>query len=707
MTNAYMKWEATQGAFGMEGAPEPVVDPEDVEKEYRVKVINVFGLDSLCPWKPTLAIAARVLKLYRVVRLRCPNLSVQSWVKALSDVQARAFKPYQVQQFTICFDLYLEILRNVDARVKKALAEGETIFEMLHLRWKILNGSEKRAGGFRRERVAKRGGTERPDPRAANAGGDYYLTRERVNKWSKEVLAQQVQVPRSNDPEEDNLCQERWKNMSEEITEACIFLSLCRHGFVLLIADMVRSGELAKYGLAIADTLMDAFGEDTGLGYNIGCGFGTTIRNSPLGPKAKRLNFRMLVGSFHGHAHNRMCQLRYLATYVLGLEIEDLEGCESVYHRKQAITTYAAHVDTFETYTNLSTFLVNNYQQSLAILETENSLQFAMAQAGISGKDEFVRRLEEEKTYLRGLSKEPESETQKMDYYQRLVNLKARKKTFDEVFGEGSKANGIAKRHARENYDKVHNAVQEMEETLQVEARWTADGPEWNAAGLLVVTRRYRLCVNKLEELVLKRLFELTKMNMSQMGYKLRKHIAKALQVQSKTIWAALARYNLAAGSLTPKHQKLTWAEVVEYAFLSDFDILRDPTGNAALRDWATQGGRQLMDSFFRIERAKEEIPQLNIEICRLVTYICDEKIFLLAKEAEIIQMDPHLAYFIRKYRNQRGRSMKKKLGSWFTGTLEPGVRWAEAVEHDVEEEMDVDSDIDEAEAATVEAEIA
>ncbi|KAJ7710377.1 hypothetical protein B0H17DRAFT_914823, partial [Mycena rosella] len=454
----------------------------------------------------------------------------------------------------------------------------------------------------------------------------------------------------------------------------------------------------AKYGLAISDALMDAFGEDTGLGYDIGCGFETTIKNLPLGPKAKRLNFRMLVGSLHGHAHNRMWQLRYLATYALGLGIEDLEGCEryfsrsnalaricryvSVYHRKQAIAAYAAHVDTFEMYANLSTFLVKNYEQSLAILETETSLHFAMAQAGISGKDEFVRRLEEERTYLRGISKKPEAEIQQMDYYQRLANLEARKEKFDEVFGEGSKANGVAKRHARENYDKAHNAVQEMEQTLQIETRWTADGPEWNTARLLVVTRWYRLCVNKLEELVLKRLFELTKMNMSQTGYKLRKHIAKALQVRSKTIRAALACYNLAAGSLTPKHQKLTWAEVMEYAFLSDFDILQDPTGNATLRDWATQGGRQLMDSFFRIERAKEEIPRLNIEIRRLVTHIRDERIFLLAKEAEIIQTDPHLAHFIWKYHNQRGRfddnhmarlrSMKKKLGSSFTGTQRP-----------------------------------
>ncbi|KAJ7694545.1 hypothetical protein B0H17DRAFT_1131853 [Mycena rosella] len=244
-----------------------------------------------------------------------------------------------------------------------------------------------------------------------------------------------------------------------------------------------------------------------------------------------------------------------------------------------------------------------------------------------------------------------------------------------------------------ENYDNVHNhnAVQEMEQTLQIETQWLPDGEEWNAAVTLVVTRRYRLCINKLEELVLKRLFELTKMNMSQ---------------------TALACYNLAAHSLTPKRCKLTWDEVVEYAFLSNFNILQDPTSNAALRDW-------LMDSFFRIEWAKEEIPWLNIEIRRLITYICDERIFLVAKEAKVMETDPHMAYFIWKYHNHRGRSdgnhmtrlrlMKKKLGSRFTGMLVPGVRRTGAVECNVEDEMDMDSivDVDEAEAVAVEAEIA
>ena len=87
----------------------------------------------------------------------------------------------------------------------------------------------------------------------------------------------------------------------------------------------------AKYPLAIVDALLDAFGLKIGGGYDIGCDFETTIKNSDLGDKARNNHFRSLVGSFHGHAHNRLCQLSFLATYVKGMELEDLEGCEQFF----------------------------------------------------------------------------------------------------------------------------------------------------------------------------------------------------------------------------------------------------------------------------------------------------------------------------------------------------------------------------------------
>lgn len=168
-------------------------------------------------------------------------------------------------------------------------------------------------------------------------------------------------------------------------------------------------------------------------------------------------------------------------------------------------------------------------------------------------------------------------------------------------------------------------------------------------------------------------------------GYKLRKHIAKALQTRSKTIRTALGRYNAAATSLDPPRRTLKWEEVVEFTFLSDFDLLRDPEGNAVIRPWATPAARALMDTHFKILRAKEEIQRLNIEIRRLVTYIRDERDFLVAKEEEIRETDPDLAFFVHRYRMERGRfddthmkRLRKLQATYkerFTGTLEPGVR--------------------------------
>lgn len=124
-------------------------------------------------------------------------------------------------------------------------------------------------------------------------------------------------------------------------------------------------------------------------------------------------------------------------------------------------------------------------------------------------------------------------------------------------------------------------------------------------------------------------------------GYTLRRHIAKALQVRSKALRAALARYNSAAAALQPPQISMSWADVIDYAFLAHFDILRDPEGSAALRAWSDPLARALIDGHFKIQRAKEEIKRLNIEIRRFVTYMRDEKVFLLKKEAELTVEDP------------------------------------------------------------------
>src|ERR1700678_3114719 len=128
--------------------------------------------------------------------------------------------------------------------------------------------------------------------------------------------------------------------------------------------------------------MIDIFGADLGHGYDISWPLKTKINKSPLGLKAHAANHTCLVGAFHGHAHNRICQLSFLATYVKGMGLEDLEGCErffsksnalasslryaSVFHRHQKMIEFMKHMDTFETYANLSQcYLTCSYWQLL------------------------------------------------------------------------------------------------------------------------------------------------------------------------------------------------------------------------------------------------------------------------------------------------------------------------------------------------------
>lgn len=165
-------------------------------------------------------------------------------------------------------------------------------------------------------------------------------------------------------------------------------------------------------------------------------------------------------------------------------------------------------------------------------------------------------------------------------------------------------------------------------------------------------------------------------------GYKLRKHIAKALRSRSQALATALKKYNTAAGALTPKAPTLSWDQVVEYAFLSDFDLLRDCRQDVRQRPWAEPANRVLRDSYFKTQRAHEEIQRLNVEIRQVVTYVQDEDRFLLAKEAEVAKTDPFLAHQIKQYHGLRTRFntlhvhrfQKLAQMTGFSGDISPGV---------------------------------
>ncbi|KAJ7831313.1 hypothetical protein B0H14DRAFT_2592757 [Mycena olivaceomarginata] len=616
MVSAYIRYCAEQEMPAcLQDTPQP--GPPTVEEVYEITVVDMFDTSEvdvkLDPHGDGVA-PALILKGMVPCAPYKPNVAITV-----------PFRPYLSQQFSIAYDVYLAIWHQTDehvmnvlghnskwrlkhvcpARMYKLEGEDQLIFDMLT----TMDGNDSL------KRVLWR------LPSDGEGNGEPTLGRS--------TIAMQAMGTTSRAIDEDNPCADRWKNMVNNVTlkmwgifdETGVFLVLCHHGFVLVIADMIRSGKLAKYPLAVVQELLDVFGMKLGAGYNIGCHFDATVCYSELGDQARANKLKCLVGSFHGHAHNCLCQLSFLATYVEGMGLEDLEGALTALRRMQTS----------------GKFLCTNYRQALTILKTEPALKDWMRQEHVESFDEFYQWLLEEKEYLVSLKHAAKTkvETLEMEYVQKLVNLSTSEAKYTVVQEQARRARADdttytpsvpkaepARRHTKEKVEKDLESVHALEVQLDVTERWTVESPKWVSTVVEIKKRKYQLALDALKLLIT--------------GYKMWKHSAKALQARSKAVKNTINNYNAAAILLDPPMPHLTWEQVVEYAFLADFDILRDTRAEVQSCPWTRPAYWLAMDRYFKILRAREEIKRLNVEIPRVVTWIRDEYKVLCRKEQEL-----------------------------------------------------------------------
>ncbi|KAJ6609524.1 hypothetical protein B0H10DRAFT_1813552, partial [Mycena sp. CBHHK59/15] len=86
-----------------------------------------------------------------------------------------------------------------------------------------------------------------------------------------------------------------------------------------------------KYLLVIVRWLIDNYGEDMCLGYNIMCAFFKMLLCSSLSAQVVAIHLWGIVPAFHGHAHNRACQIGWHPMYVDGVRLKDFEECECTF----------------------------------------------------------------------------------------------------------------------------------------------------------------------------------------------------------------------------------------------------------------------------------------------------------------------------------------------------------------------------------------
>jgi len=130
------------------------------------------------------------------------------------------------------------------------------------------------------------------------------------------------------------------------------------------------------------------------------------------------------------------------------------------------------------------------------------------------------------------------------------------------------------------------------------------------------------------------------------------------MQRRSATIRAALDRYNNARLRLPLQGRppQLQWSDVASYAFLAEFDLLRDTREDIRQKPWTKPAVREAMTQYFKIQRSREEIERLNIEIPRVIAYMRDEDEYLASMVLKVQVSDPSLAYQIELRRRSVAR---------------------------------------------------
>lgn len=133
------------------------------------------------------------------------------------------------------------------------------------------------------------------------------------------------------------------------------------------------------------------------------------------------------------------------------------------------------------------------------------------------------------------------------------------------------------------------------------------------------------------------------------LGYKQRTHIAKLLKSRSQAIRTAVDRYNSAAVSLEPPQPCIKTTDVLEYAFLGQFDLLRDCKSTVLEQPWSREAERNAATVYFKLCRAREELQRLQVEAKRLAVFMHDFELEMQFQLDALMVADPSLAFQLRK----------------------------------------------------------
>ncbi|KAG1845645.1 hypothetical protein F4604DRAFT_1936793 [Suillus subluteus] len=689
------------------------------------------GLLGCSPLQPTIAIHIQCLELYHQIRRCQASFSIQAITKVLCTLHNATYFQQLCEQFSNVFDVYLQILREVQSHVDRILGKDSDNWQMngacLPCAFKqpdepMLSPAQLHAmdGNFSAKRLD---GSGSADPRLFCS--QYFISEADVDQFKDDVRRQTGESANSTTL---GACTENWTAAKavddDKITvfdQTGIFLVACRHGIIECVTEMKRSGELVKYSLAALNRLLEVCGADQAIGHDIACSSRKTIATSSIGAKATELNLQVVVNAFHSFSHDRRCQLRNHPLYLSGLGLEDLETCERIFASSNSTAVLIRHASYFhwmqfldlhfdqwdmDRYTDLSIFLYNNYVQALRIIETDTPVLEEFKWLHSLMDTDFINWQNKEYDYLCEVAMEPTSDAITVAYVEQLEKLYYVEATYGHLttvpfltytptnFTRTSGLN-VTSCNSSKVFESEHasvickyelqlNVVEDFELRHGITERWLPHDPKYVQAAQYSQERQFIRSVEELEGLVVRRLFELSKANLAGTGYKMRKYISKAITRRSAAIRTALEKYNKLAPLQNPPRPVLDYSEIVGYASLGEFSLLKHSRHDILTKPWTVSTNREMATKYFKLSWVKDEDRTISEAIDSL---LANDPESLLVAELQIYYAKRHRINNIHRKRLQRIYTLNQ-----YTGERPTTNHTVTAPDEDRDDEGDLDN---------------
>lgn len=260
------------------------------------------GFIPTSPLVPSIAYDIRLIDLYRSINKFHRRLGLQPFVRAMHDYHDQVYLTASAHAFSKAFDIYLSINRSISSRLDAALGRSHADYRMQRscaactytvegepqLPHSILLAAD---GNMSLRRFEKVGTAD-----TSIFDSDYFISRDSIEAFAN--VAQSRPGKKNKDPatlEEENIvdaevegagkeagvelsaegglrpleadplgdtfsglvveCVERWKANADDdkkvmwdvFDECGIFITICRHGILLLACDIIKSGEQYIY----------------------------------------------------------------------------------------------------------------------------------------------------------------------------------------------------------------------------------------------------------------------------------------------------------------------------------------------------------------------------------------------------------------------------------------------------------------------------